>query len=92
MGRKGGRADMADEKERATDENLEPEDRSETFSGIDWCLAMTCGCGACLDPTGCFDALSQGCLGCLHSCLSRLGCGVLSAVILITSGLAIFGP
>ena len=80
---------MVDEKKRTADEDLEPEDRIEKFSGFDWCLAMTCGCGACLDPTGCFDAISQGCLGCLHSCLAHLGCGVLTLGALITLGIAI---
>jgi hypothetical protein len=63
--------------DRITLEDLEPGDRKEEFSPIDWCLAAGCGCGGCLDPTGCLNALSQGCLGCLEACLGRIGCGVL---------------
>ncbi len=56
--------------------DLEPGDSTEQFNPIDWCLAAGCGCGGCMDPTGCIDAASQGCLGCLDMCLGRLGCGV----------------
>jgi hypothetical protein len=57
-------------------EDVEPGDRSEQFSPLDWCLAAGCGCSGCMDPTGCMDAMTQGCVGCIHSCLVRLGCSV----------------
>ena len=78
---------MADSDENINLDDLEPGDRDEEFSPIDWCLAAGCGCGGCLDPTGCLDAMSQGCLGCLESCLARLGCSVLVLGLL---GLGVF--
>jgi len=68
---------MPDKHEEFTPEDLEPGDRSEKHSPFDWCLAAGCGCGGCLDPTGCMDAMSQGCLGCLEGCLGQIGCGML---------------
>ncbi|HEX9746658.1 MAG TPA: hypothetical protein VGB30_14670 [bacterium] len=71
-------------------DDLEPGDRDEEFNPFDWCLAAGCGCGGCLDPTGCLDAMSQGCLGCLDSCLTRLGCGTIVLAVLIGIGKLIF--
>lgn len=67
----------AENDDRITLDDLEPGDRSEEFSPFDWCCAASCGCGGCMDPTGCLDVMSQGCLGCLDVCLARFGCGVL---------------
>jgi hypothetical protein len=73
-------------------EDLEPGDKTEQFSPFDWCLAGGCGCGGCVDPTGCMDAAGQGCLGCLDMCLGRLGCGVLVVGLLILGIFRIVGP
>jgi hypothetical protein len=77
---------VIDGQKKLTDEDLEPGDTREVFSPLDWCLAAGCGCGGCLDPTGCSNAVSQGCLGCLHSCLARLGCSVLVMVGFLALG------
>jgi hypothetical protein len=74
---------MPDKHSEFTPEDLEPGDRSESYSPFDWCLAAGCGCGGCLDPTGCMDAMSQGCLGCLEGCLGSIGCGVIAIGILL---------
>jgi len=77
-------------------DDLEPGDRDEEFSPVDWCLAAGCGCGGCLDPTGCLDAMSQGCMGCLEGCLAQIGCSVLilgllgwGLILLLTSIFAV---
>jgi len=64
-------------------EDLQPGGREEEFSLLDWCLAASCGCGGCLDPTGCLDAMSQGCVGCGHACLAPLGCGAVAIAFLM---------
>jgi hypothetical protein len=78
---------MNDTTEKKCDEvkldDLEPGDRKEDFSPVDWCLAAGCGCGGCMDPTGCSNALGQGCLGLLDVCLAHLGCGVIAIGLVV---------
>ncbi len=73
---------MIDKDDDINMDDLEPGDRDEEFSPLDWCLAAGCGCGGCLDPTGCLDAMSQGCLGCLDTCLGRIGCSMFVVLLL----------
>jgi len=80
---------LNDDKRNLDSQDLEPGDREETFSPLDWCLAAGCGCGGCLDPTGCLDAMSQGCIGCLHACLVKLGCSVIVLAGLIFLAVAV---
>lgn len=78
------------DKEKEILDGLEPGKRDEVFNPFDWCLAGGCGCGGCLDPTGCLDAASQGCLGCLDACLARLGCGVLVIGAVVLTGMGVW--
>lgn len=71
-------------------DDLEPGDSSEEFSPLDWCLVAGCGCGGCLDPIGCLDAASQGCLGCFEACLAKIGCGALVLGGLIWGVVSVF--
>jgi hypothetical protein len=81
---------VTDGRKKITEEDLEPGDQKEVFSPLDWCLAAGCGCGGCLDPTGCSNAVSQGCLGCLHRILVHLGCSIFAVAGLIALGVFIF--
>ena len=79
---------MSNKKPEFDKDDMEPGDRDEDFNPVDWGLTACCGCGGCLDPTGCLDAASQGCLGCLDACLGRLGCGIIALLLI---GFGIFG-
>jgi hypothetical protein len=63
--------------------DLEPGDRNEKLSPVDYCLAAGCGCSGCLDPAGCATSMGQGCLGCFHACLASVGCGVIALAGLV---------